>query len=215
MRILIVDDEIPARKMLADAVREVFENAEIAEFGKVSQVIDFITANKSDIAFLDINMPAMNGIELSKRIKDANPATNIIFVTGYSEYKGIAMDVHASGYIMKPVTADKVREEIKYLRTPVENESNDEKRLLRVQCFGNFEVFTPDGKTVHFARSKAKELLAFLVYKRGTGCSLKDICGVLFESGEYDTKSKNYAQQLLTSLVKTLREIGAEKVLIK
>ena len=215
MRILIIDDEIPARKMLADAVRSVFEDAEIVEFGKVSQALEFISANKSDIAFLDINMPAMNGIELSKRIKESCPTTNIIFVTGYSEYKGAAMDVHASGYIMKPVTAEKVREEIKYLRNPVDTAEPDKKYLLKVRCFGSFEAFAPDGKAIHFTRSKAKELLALLVYKRGSGCSLNDICGVLFEGEELNAKTKNYVQQLIASLLKTMKEIGAEDVIIK
>ena len=215
MRILIIDDEIPARKMLADAVRAVFEEAEIVEFGKVSQALEFIAANKSDIAFLDINMPAMNGIELSKRIKESSPMTNIIFVTGYSEYKGAAMDVHASGYIMKPVTVEKVREEIKYLRNPVETAETGNDYLLKARCFGSFEVFTSDGTTLHFSRSKAKELLALLIYKRGAGCSLNDICSILFEGEELNSKTKNYVQQLIVSLLKTMKESGAEEAIIK
>lgn len=94
-------------------------------------------------------MRGMNGVELARRLKEINPKMNIIFVTGYSEYAGEAMSLHASGYIMKPVSKAKVEKELADLRFPI-IPKND--ALLRVQCFGNFDVFTPDGEHVHFER---------------------------------------------------------------
>ena len=84
---------------------------------------------------------------------------NIIFVTGFSEYTGDAMRLHASGYIMKPVTTEAVKSELDDLRFPIIPKDNS---LLRVQCFGNFDVFTPDGKPMHFERSRSKEIFAYL-----------------------------------------------------
>lgn len=83
-------------------------------------------------------MRGMTGVELAKKLKDAYPKINIIFVTGFDQYTGEAMKMHASGYIMKPVTAEKVKEEMENLRNPIEPLSD---KLLRVQCFGNFDVF--------------------------------------------------------------------------
>ena len=66
----------------------------------------------ADIAFLDINMRGMTGVELAKKLKDLCPKINIIFVTGYEEYKGDAMDLRASGYILKPVTKEQIDKEL-------------------------------------------------------------------------------------------------------
>lgn len=79
----------------------------------------------------------MNGVEVAKRLKEANPKMNIIFVTGFSEYKGDAMDMEASGYIMKPVTKEDVESELSDLRFPIIPKSN---ALLRVQQY-SIEAF--------------------------------------------------------------------------
>ncbi|MBQ2469920.1 MAG: response regulator, partial [Ruminococcus sp.] len=113
-----------------------------------------------------IHMRGMTGVEVAKTLKGINPKMNIIFVTGFSEYKGYAMDMKSSGYIMKPVTAAEVKAELEDLRFPVIPRKN---ALLRAQCFGNFDVFTPDGSHVHFERSRSKEIFAYLVHRRICG----------------------------------------------
>ena len=130
--------------------------------------------NGCDIAFLDIHMRGMNGVEVAKKLKEINPKMNIIFVTGFSEYAGDAMNMHASGYIMKPVSKAKVEKELADLRFPIVPKRD---ALLRVQCFGNFDVFTPDGEHVKFVRSKAKEIFA-----------------ALFEDEPYDEKNQHLMQ---------------------
>ena len=85
------------------------------------------------------------------------------------------MAIHASGYIEKPVTAGKVRKETEDLRYPLPAENEPR---LKIQCFGNFEVYDRTGKPAHFSRSKAKEVMAYLVDRKrffllseGTGSS--------------------------------------------
>ena len=75
--------------------------------------------NGCDVAFLDIHMRGMTGVQVAKKLKEINPKLNIIFVTGFSEYKGEAMDMKASGYIMKPVTKEEVAQELEELRFPI------------------------------------------------------------------------------------------------
>ncbi len=72
--------------------------------------------------------------------------------------------------------------------------------LLRVQCFGNFDVFTPNGDHVHFERSKSKEVFAYLVHKHGSSCSTKEIAAALFEDAPYDEKQQNYVQKLIQGM---------------
>ena len=157
-----------------------------------------------------IHMYGMNGVELAKKLKEINPKMNIIFVTGFSEYAGDAMEMHASGYIMKPVSKEMIEEELVDLRFPIVPKSD---ALLRVQCFGNFDVFLPNGERVKFERSRSKEIFAYLVHMQETSCGTREIAAVLFEDQPYDLKQKNYVLQLIHSMIKSLTAVGAEAVI--
>lgn len=108
---------------------------------------------------------------------------------------------------MKPVTKEAVEEELSVLRFPIVPKKNV---LLRVQCFGNFDVFTPDGKPLHFDRSKSKEIFAYLVHRHGSSCTIKEIAAALFEDEPYDKKQQGYLQQLTSSMMRALKKVGAE-----
>lgn len=212
MKILCVDDEPLALEMLTEAIQEAKPDAQLKAFRKQSELLEEAQENGCDIAFLDIHMRGMNGVELAKKLKDSNPKMNIIFVTGFDEYTGDAMKLRASGYIMKPVTKEKIEEELQELRFPIEPKSD---AILKVQCFGNFDVFTPDGTPVHFERSKSKEVFAYLVHRHGSSCTVKEIAAVLFEDEPYDLKQQAYLQKIFSAMMKSLKKIGAEKVVNK
>ena len=212
MRMLCVDDEPLMLIMLEKAVREAAPDADIHAFRYQEDLLEDAKKNGCDVAFLDIHMRGMNGVELAKELKSVNPKMNIIFVTGFSEYAGDAMKLHASGYIMKPVTAEEVKRELSDLRFPIAPRKD---ALLRVQCFGNFDVFLPSGEHMHFERSRSKEIFAYLVHKCGSSCTIKEIAAILFEDEMYDQKQLNYMQQLTHSLMKSLRAVGAEAAVVK
>ena len=212
MRILAADDEPLALEMLSDAVREAAPDAQLETFLKPTALLAFAKEHPADVAFLDIRMRGMTGVVLAKRLKELTPALNIVFVTGYEEYTGDAMAMHASGYIRKPVTAEKVRTELMDLRHPV---APMEKAKLRIKCFGNFDAYTPDGLALRFERTKAKELLAYLIYRAGASCSVKEIAAALFEDGAYDKKQQGYVQKIISSMMRSLKSADAEAVIQK
>ena len=78
-----------------------------------------LSLGKMDVAFLDIELCGESGIELAKELCALNPHTNIIFLPGHSEYTGEALDLHCSGYVLKPLTPEKIQREISHLRYPV------------------------------------------------------------------------------------------------
>jgi hypothetical protein len=119
------------------------------------------------VAFLDVKMPGMTGLEMAKRVKELSPHTNIVFVTAYSEYSLDAMRLRASGYVLKPATGEAVETELENLRFPVKTAAASR---LRVQCFGNFEVYA-DGQPLRFEFSRTKELFAYLVDRRGAAAN--------------------------------------------
>lgn len=212
MRILCVDDEPLMLKMLEMAIRDAKPDADITAHKKQSDLLEDARKNGCDIAFLDIHMRGMNGVELAKELKAVNPKMNIIFVTGYSEYAGQAMSLHASGYIMKPVTKEKIEAELSDLRFPIVPKSN---ALLRVQCFGNFDVFLPDGSHMRFERQRSKEVFAYLVHRQGSSCTTREIAAALFEDEPFDKKQQNHVQQLIHAMIKNLKESGAESAVVR
>ena len=157
MKIIALDDEELALEGLMDAIRACAPNAELHGFSYPEDVLAFLRDHSCDVAFLDVEMAGINGVELAEQLKLRNPDINLIFATGFSRYQGSAFDLHASGYLMKPITVEKVRKELANLRRPV-----PEEKRIQVQCFGNFEVYL-DGIPLEFKYHKTKELLAYLV----------------------------------------------------
>ena len=212
MHILAVDDEPLALGLLVRSIQEACPSAQISKFQSGQQAIAFLEANICDVAFLDIHMRGIDGLSLAKKIKERNPQCNLVFVTGYSEYAGDALSLHASGYIIKPVSASAVLAELEDLRHPVSPLPN---ALLRIRCFGNFEVFSEDGEPIKFNRTKAKELLAYLVYRRGSSCTSRELAAVLFEDNEYSTKQMLYLQKIVSSMMQTLKQHRAANLIHK
>ena len=214
MRILCLDDEELALQMLEMCVKKARPDAEVWSFDDQDALLEDAEESGCDVAFLDIHMRGMNGVEVAKRLKDINPKMNIIFVTGFSEYKADAMDMKASGYIMKPVTVEEVKEELDNLRFQI-GMVPKKNALLRVQCFGNFDVFLPNGDHVKFERSKAKEVFAYLVSRHGSSCTTRELFAIIFEDQPYEEKLQNLLQTYIYSMIKTLKAVGAESAVVR
>ena len=109
MLIMAVDDEFLALEDFEDTCREVGITDDIVKFNNPIEALGFVACNKVDIAFLDIEMPVVKGIELAKRIKAFCRNVRIIFTTGYSEYALEAFAVDAVDYVMKPYEASAIK----------------------------------------------------------------------------------------------------------
>ena len=204
---IAVDDEILMLGALVKAVDASPDIREVNKFSDCDEALDFVKKNPVDIAFLDINMRGMGGLALAESIVAARPNCKIVFCTGYEEYAIPAFKLHASGYLMKPISAEDVQAEINNIKGVKQRE-----KLLTVHCFGNFEVYAK-GEKLMFKRLKTKELFAFLVDRKGAGMTAKQICAVLFPDDEDDVKNAAYLRQLVMDLKNTLKSVGAENVL--
>ena len=210
MFVLAADDEQLALEMLCECIKGEMPDAQIKAFSDPSQAIEFARANEVDIAFLDINMGTASGLDVARSVKMKSPQANIIFVTGYNEYALEALQMHASGYITKPVNRGKVREELDNLLHPV----NVRLSGRYAQTFGHFEFFV-DGVPVKFKREKSKELFALLVDRGGASLTTEQIASVMWEDRNYDRNLKNSLMPIIRSMQESLAEAGAEDVIIK
>lgn len=204
MNILIVDDEKLLMKELKMQVSTVLPLAELHAFYKPKEAKAYVEENPVfDIAFLDINMRGTNGLEFARMLQERNDKVNIIFTTGYTEYAMDALGLNCSGYLLKPISEEKVRQAVEKLRYPVPHEPN-----ISMTCFGNFEVYC-NGEPVHFKYSRTKEMLAYLVDRNGTNVSLGEMSGVLFE----DESHRSYLNQLRLDLINTFEELGVHDII--
>ena len=202
---IAVDDEVLMLGALVAAINASDDIKEVTQFSNCEEALEFVKNNPVDIAFLDINMRGMGGLVLAEKITLACPDCKIVFCTGYEEYAISAFKLHASGYLMKPVSAKDVQGEIDNIKGARRKE-----KPLSVKCFGNFEVYAK-GEKLTFKRSKTKELFAFLIDRNGAGVTVAEIGSVLWENAE-EQKNKNYIHQLFRDLRQTLEVIGMEDV---
>lgn len=209
MVIILVDDEQYALNSLQKNLKELNVDAEIVTFDRSIYALDYAYKNKVDIAFLDISMPELNGIDLAKELKKTNVNINIIFCTGYSEYMPQAIDLHASGYLLKPASKDDVQKSLNNLLNPIESKMPH----FYARTFGTFDFFV-DGKPLKFIRSKSKELFAYLISIRGATANRRDLTAALFED-EYNDKTQNYLTKIYKDLKNTLQSVGASDILHK
>ncbi|MEG1968366.1 MAG: response regulator, partial [Clostridia bacterium] len=211
MNIIAADDERIALQLLISSIHEAVPEAQVHGFGSGEEALAFGSENPCEVAFLDISMSDVDGITLAKHLKQVNPMVNIIFVTAYKKYALEALSLHSSGYVMKPVTREKIEHELEHLRHPV---SMQTKHKVWIQCFGNFEVFA-DGEPIKFTYSKTKELLAFLVDRKGVYCSNGEIIAALWEDDGDSVKKSSYLRDLKADLLAAFTALGVEEAICK
>lgn len=210
MRIFAIDDEKLALEALLSAIHKAEPKAEVYGFRKPSLLLEKLDEIVPDIIFLDVEMKQMNGIELAEEIKKRVSGINLIFASGFSQYTKDAFTVHASGYVMKPITVEKIKEEIGNLRFPIV----EKEKALEIQTFGNFEVFV-EKTPLPLKYNKSKELLAYLIDRNGALCSNKELVSVLWED-DFDSRNRiSYLKNLRSDLVGALESSGCSDILVR
>ena len=215
MNILALDDEELMLWALTDSLEKVFnENDIIKGFEESEDAIGFVKSlgNKPlDYAFLDIRLRGSNGIDVAKEIKKLKPKTKILFCTAYSDRAIDAFGVNAVGYLLKPITPEKIRNSLEQLSLMFSNIGDiPTEKKVEIKTFGNFDVFV-DKRPIHWKRLKAKELLALLVDKKGASVTNVEIAITLWED---DNKVKS-VPTIISSLRHTLKDYGVEDILIR
>ncbi len=207
MQVIVVDDEPIILRGETALVQKVLPQASVNAFSSPREAMQFASSNRVDIALLDIQMNGGSGVELGRSLKWVQPDVNIIFVTAFDDYYADALEMHASGYLLKPLREDKLLEELQELRRPV---AASENRLF-ARAFGDFEVFYND-KPLLFRYQKTKELFAYLIDRRGAMVTSEALVTVLW-GGETDRS--NFFKQVRKDLNDTLAEIGYDDILLR
>ena len=118
INVILVDD----RKLILTGglpvLEEVLPNAIVSGFTDADDAIEYAKANRVAIAFLDIELRNTSGLDLCRKLLEINPQTNVVYLTAYSAYSLDAWSTGACGFMLKPITAEGVKEQLKKLRYP-------------------------------------------------------------------------------------------------
>ncbi len=108
MKVLIVDDEPPARDRLRQLIDDAGEHEVIGEAGNGREALDLVQQKKPDVILLDIRMPGMDGIETAHHLNQGDAPPAVVFTTAYDEYAIEAFETNAIGYVLKPVRRERL-----------------------------------------------------------------------------------------------------------
>ncbi len=116
--VIMVED----RKIILNGALPVLEtvlpNTTVIGFTRPSEAIEYAEKNWVALAFLDIELGKLSGMDLCRRLLEINPRTNVVFLTAYSSYSLDAWNTGACGFMLKPITPEGVQEQLKRLRFP-------------------------------------------------------------------------------------------------
>src|SRR5947209_6746016 len=133
LRVVIADDERPARSFLA-AILRTFNDVEIlGEAVNGMEAVTLIESKQPDLALLDLQMPEVDGLGVVRLLKK-NRMPLVAFVTAYDEYAVRAFEVNAVDYILKPVEAARLRQTIDRARERLEREEDKAEAAERVNA---------------------------------------------------------------------------------
>lgn len=212
MKVLVVDDELITLRGLVRSLSRLYPEANIVSSSDPVMAEETFEQDV-DVAFLDIEMPEMSGIELASRLLTKKENLNVIFLTAYPDYALAAFRLHASGYLTKPASDTMIRKEMDNLRFPLQHAVEAAPELLQVQCFGNFEVFCK-GVPIHFLRSGSKAILAYLIDRRGASVTIEELCASFWEDSVDIERKKTNIRTMIKALRRTLKDYGLEEVMI-
>lgn len=208
---ITVDDNPKIIKPIIKMLTKIDPSGTHLSAGSGDEALDLLKRNNVYVIFLDIEMPAMNGLEAARKIRALCPKTNIIFITGYSEYALEAFSVYASGYLLKPITENQIREALDNLRYP--NQPPIDQKI-RVRCFGQFEAWY-NGEPIKFTRTLTKTLFAYLIDRRGAMCDTGQMICAVWPEGVVNQTYSSYLRMLISDLQTTLTMLGVGETLFR
>jgi len=116
LKILIADDEAPARNRLRELLEDIADVAVIAEARNGKEALELCSEKMPDLLLLDIRMPKMDGIEAAGHLQKFEPPPAIIFTTAYDSYAMQAFEIHAVDYLLKPIRLERLQTAISKAR---------------------------------------------------------------------------------------------------
>lgn len=207
MHIIYIDDEKPALDNFRYTAEKLPEITDLDMFQDGYEALEFVKDHPVDVAFLDMEMPGLHGLELAKKLKMHDLDIRIVFVTAYGQYALDAWNVDATGYLLKPYTAADVRKELNkctYRRLP--------SHRVVIQTIPTLSLIV-DGKVLRISANKPKELFALLVDRGDSGITTSEAISYLWPERPDNANTQSLLRMTYKRLVDILEENGAGHII--
>ncbi len=200
MNVICVDDEKPALDNFRLTVKDLKGIESLRLFQEAQEALEYAGKHSVDVAFLDMEMQEMHGLELAKNLKKIAPNVCIIFMTAYAQYALQAFEVDAIGYVLKPYTRDEVAKELdkaaRFRPLPV--------KRVRIQTIPGFAVFV-DGERMLWGRTKVEELFALFVDRGSEGLTTGEAIACLWPGRMADENTQSLYRMTYKRMVDVLK----------
>ena len=208
MRVICVDDEQPILENFKNRVSDFTQIQSLHLFADAKEAYAWVRKNPVDVAFLDIEMGGINGVDLAKMLKEIDRDIRIFFVTAYEQYALEAFKVDALGYILKPYSKQDLLEAFEKASLMKSRKRN---RVI-IQTIPNFSV-SVDGKSLHINRAKVEELFALLVDRAEAGVTARDAIDCLWPERLADENTMALYRVTFHRLLDCLKEVGIDYII--
>ncbi len=208
MKAIIVEDEALMMRKFVRMCSDIEDLHLKAQFEDPFDALDYVRDNQVEVAFLDIELPLMDGITLARKIREIRANIIIVFVTAYDEYIRESNNIGADYYLVKPYT----KEALQHMMEKIRVLSDRQNKEIYIQTFGRF-VVKNNGEPVRIL-GKAKEILALIVTKQGKEISNEELYSVIWEGRPYSNANMAVYYNALRRLKRSLADAGIEKMLI-
>lgn len=207
MRIIYVDDEVPALQNFQLTVSKFPEIRSLELFGNGKDALRYIKEQPVDVAFLDIEMPGIRGIDLARMIKAYDAQIRIVFVTAYSQYALDAWGVDATGYLLKPYTAADIRKELaKCAYRPLSSNQ------VVIETIPELKILV-NGFALRISAAKPRELFALLVDRGEQGINTSEGIAFLWPDRPNDASTQSLFRMTYKRLAAALEEAGVGHII--
>ena len=116
--VIMVDDNKVFLNDGMPIIEQVIPNAAVIGFTKPSEAVEYAKANRIALAFLDIEMIDVSGLDVCRKLLEINQRTNVVYLTAYRDYSFDAWDTGACGFMLKPITPEGIKKQLEKLRYP-------------------------------------------------------------------------------------------------
>ena len=208
MKAIIVDDEQLMLKSFLRLSGGIPDLQICGQFCDPGEAYEYVRANPVEIAFLDVRMPGMNGIELAGKLRGILPEIVIVFISAYDEYIRDSNRIGGDYYIVKPYKSETLEIAMERIRLLARRQ----RKPVFIRTFGRFSVMR-DGKPIPL-RGKAKEILALIVTRRGKEISNEEIFRTIWENRAYSNSNMTVYYNALRRLRSALAKAALDEILI-
>lgn len=210
IRVIIIDDEEPALRLLESLLKN-FEEVKVAgSFSDPYEGISAVATIQPDLVFLDVEMPQLCGLDAAASILDIFPKTEIVFITGSSDYAIAAFELYALDYLLKPISECRLKNTLIRLGQRTDVKQHRINRPVHIKCFGGFQIFREGYEPVKFRSERARELLAYLIQNRGKVCKKEELIEEIWPEFEWD-QADHMLRNAIYYIRKSLEAYGIQK----